>query len=83
MSDGLRVLGVTAVFRGSSRGVFDVSLAVGAGSAYALLGGNGAGKTTLINLCLGLLRPDRGSISVAGVDIGAIDRRETAAGLCA
>lgn len=71
MSGGLACKDVTAVFRPSSRGVFDVTLTVEPGMAYALLGGNGAGKTTLINACLGLLRPDRGSVRVADMDFAA------------
>jgi ABC-2 type transport system ATP-binding protein len=38
------------------------------GELYALLGPNGAGKTTTLRMVAGLLRPDRGSISIFGVD---------------
>ncbi|WP_298581309.1 ABC transporter ATP-binding protein [uncultured Luteimonas sp.] len=48
--------------------VRDVSLALRAGEATALVGHNGAGKTTLIKLLLGLVRPDEGSVHVAGLD---------------
>ena len=48
--------------------VRDVSLAVNAGEATALVGHNGAGKTTLIKLLLGLVRPDAGTVRVSGVD---------------
>ena len=37
------------------------------GEVVALLGRNGAGKTTLINIAMGLLRPDQGSVSVFGM----------------
>lgn len=46
----------------------DVSLSVSPGQIVGLLGHNGAGKTTLVNQVVGLLKPDSGSISVAGVD---------------
>jgi len=72
MSDleaGLRCESVTRTFDDAQRGVFDVTLSIARGTVYALLGGNGAGKTTLINLCLGLLQPDRGAIYIAGFDI--------------
>lgn len=46
----------------------DVSLRVGPGEVVGLLGHNGAGKTTLVSQVVGLLRPDAGRITVAGVD---------------
>lgn len=48
--------------------VEDVSLALQAGEVTALVGHNGAGKTTLIKLLLGAIRPDAGSVRVAGFD---------------
>jgi len=45
-----------------------LDLTVRAGEFYALLGPNGAGKTTTLRMVAGLLRPDAGSISVAGID---------------
>ncbi len=45
-----------------------VDLDVPAGSIFGFLGLNGAGKTTLIRTMLGLLRPDAGGCTVAGLD---------------
>lgn len=45
-----------------------VSLQVRAGQLSGLLGHNGAGKTTLVSQIVGLLRPDSGSLHVAGID---------------
>jgi len=45
-----------------------LDLAVRSGEFYALLGPNGAGKTTTLRMVAGLLRPDAGSIHVAGID---------------
>lgn len=47
-----------------------LSLKVEKGMTYGLVGPNGAGKTTTIKVLLGLLRADRGSISVLGAPPG-------------
>ena len=44
--------------------VFD--LTIERGETVALLGPNGAGKSTTINIMLGLLPPDRGSVELFG-----------------
>jgi len=45
-----------------------LDLTVRVGEFYALLGPNGAGKTTTLRMIAGLLRPDAGTIRVAGID---------------
>jgi len=59
--------GVTKRY-GAVTAVQDITLALRAGEATALVGHNGAGKTTLIKLMLGLVRPDAGAVRVLGVD---------------
>ena len=46
-----------------------VDLSVSTGDFVALLGPNGGGKTTLVKLCLGLLKPDAGRLSILGREI--------------
>lgn len=46
------------------------------GKISVLMGGSGAGKSTLLRLIAGLLRPDRGSIFVAGDDVTKMSERE-------
>jgi Cu-processing system ATP-binding protein len=55
---------------GSLRVLDDLTLGIGAGRCTAILGPNGAGKTTLIKSILGLVRPDAGTIRVAGEPVG-------------
>ena len=47
----------------------DVSLTVHPGEIHAVIGPNGAGKTTLIHQIGGTLRPDAGTIHLAGQDV--------------
>jgi len=43
----------------------DLSLTVNSGEIYGLLGANGAGKSTTLNLILGFLKADQGSITLS------------------
>lgn len=54
---------------GEKVAVDDVTMAVPVGSFFGICGPNGAGKTTLLRMATGLLRPDVGSVSVAGHDV--------------
>src|ERR1700691_6292893 len=45
-----------------------LNLCVRRGEFYTLLGPNGAGKTTTLRMVTGLLKPDRGSIAIYGID---------------
>ena len=45
-----------------------LSISVNAGQILGFIGPNGAGKTTTIRILVGLLRPTRGSATIAGAD---------------
>lgn len=61
--EGLRKsYGTTEVLRG-------VSFSIERGECYGLLGPNGAGKTTTLRLCLGLVDPDGGTLSLRGMPV--------------
>lgn len=47
----------------------DVSLEIAQGELRGVIGPNGAGKSTLFNLISGHLRPDRGRITLSGIDV--------------
>jgi branched-chain amino acid transport system ATP-binding protein len=47
----------------------DVNLTVARNSVTALIGPNGAGKTTLLSTISGLITPERGRVTLNGVDV--------------
>ncbi len=55
-----------------------VSFEVAAGELVALIGPNGAGKTTCFNLVNGQLAPDRGTVTLSGIDITGREPRDIA-----
>lgn len=65
MSDAVRLSGVVKTY-GALRAVNGVDLTIGRGETVALLGPNGAGKSTTINMMLGLLTPDAGTVQIFG-----------------
>jgi putative ABC transport system ATP-binding protein len=60
------------------RAVDGVSLSVAAGEFVALYGPSGSGKTTLLMLIAALLRPDSGSIALAGREISGLNDHNAA-----
>jgi ATP-binding cassette subfamily C protein len=52
-----------------------LSLEVPAGALTTLVGPSGAGKTTIIDLAIGLLRPQAGSVTVDGIPLTELDLR--------
>ncbi|HEX5495969.1 MAG TPA: ABC transporter ATP-binding protein [Mycobacteriales bacterium] len=70
---GLRFAGVGFGYPGRPDVLDKVDLWVPDGSSVALVGDNGAGKTTLVKLIAKLYEPDRGAITVDGVDLRDVD----------
>ena len=66
--DALRASNLTKTF-GSIVAVDDISFSVGKGEIFGFLGPNGAGKTTTVRMLTGILRPDKGNISIGGIDV--------------
>jgi len=73
----LELRSVTKTF-GGLRAVGDVSFRVPEGSIFGLIGPNGAGKTTVFNLITGVYKPDQGSITCDGEDLGPLKPAEIA-----
>jgi ABC-2 type transport system ATP-binding protein len=67
----LHVQAVTKEYRGGTRANDGITLSVGAGEVFGLLGHNGAGKTTLISQIVGLARPTTGRIAIDDHDVVA------------
>jgi ABC-2 type transport system ATP-binding protein len=53
---------------GHGQGLFDLNLDIDAGDVFGFVGPNGAGKTTTIRLLMDLIRPDRGTATLLGLD---------------
>jgi ABC-type multidrug transport system ATPase subunit len=66
-ADGIEVTGLARSF-GEVHAVRDMTFSAHPGSVTALVGPNGSGKTTLMLMLASLLRPDAGSIRIAGAD---------------
>jgi len=49
--------------------VDDLTLSVAQCDVYGILGPNGAGKTTFLRMLFGLIRPDKGAISLFGQSV--------------
>ena len=53
---------------GGGRGVFDISFSVPRGCVYGYCGTNGSGKTTTIRHMMGFLKPQKGRVTIKGLD---------------
>jgi ABC-2 type transport system ATP-binding protein len=53
---------------GSTVAVDDISFSIAEGEVFGILGPNGAGKSTTVECVSGVREPDRGSISILGLD---------------
>jgi ABC-2 type transport system ATP-binding protein len=56
-------------YYGIVKAVDDVTISIGEGEVFGLLGPNGSGKTTMIKCLTGQVRPSNGSISIMGIDV--------------
>jgi phospholipid/cholesterol/gamma-HCH transport system ATP-binding protein len=68
--DGLwKAFGDKEVLRG-------ITMEVQEGTTFVVLGASGSGKTVLLKHVIGLLKPDRGTVHVDGMELSALTGRE-------
>ena len=70
----IRVAGVSKTFKEGLRGravkaLENLSFEIRRGEVFGFLGPNGAGKSTTIKMLLNLIYPDKGVISILGIDV--------------
>lgn len=81
MGDVLVLSGVCKSYRRGDRRLrvlVNLDLRVGIRELVAVTGGRDEGKTTLLRVAAGLLRPDKGEVSLAGVDLLRCSDRDRA-----
>ena len=73
----LKAINLAKAYRGREV-VQDVSLEIESSQGVGLLGPNGAGKTTCFYMIIGIIRADRGAISINGEDLTALTMHQRA-----
>ncbi len=69
MGDILAVKNISYRYHNTIPALVDVSLKIGEGERYAVIGANGCGKSTLLRIMSGLLNPDQGSVTFQGREV--------------
>lgn len=67
MSEAIRVENVS-VHYGDVQALEHVDLTLNTGSVCGLIGMNGSGKSTLFKVIMGMIKPDNGSVRIAGIE---------------
>jgi len=64
----IQIIDVTKKF-GDKTAVDNLNLEIEKGQFFGFLGPNGAGKTTTIKMITGLIKPTKGNVKIAGIDV--------------
>ena len=75
----IEIKNLTKTFRtaaGPVEALSDVSLTIEDGDIFGVIGMSGAGKSTLVRCVNMLERPTEGSVSIGGVELGALSKKE-------
>jgi ABC-type multidrug transport system fused ATPase/permease subunit len=74
-NDSLELRKVSYSYPGaSSITLKDINLTIANGKFVSLVGPSGGGKSSIIDICLGLISPDEGSVLIDGTDLRALDQ---------
>lgn len=65
----LKIQNLTKRYKGSNKGITDLSLHVMPGDIYAFIGHNGAGKTTTLKCIAGIHNFEKGEIFIDGISL--------------
>ncbi len=76
-SNMIDIKGITKSF-GKLQVLKGIDLHIGKGEVVSIVGPSGAGKTTLLQIIGTLDKADTGEVTIDGVDIGSLNRREIA-----
>ena len=76
MRDWLSIEALRKTYPGPIVALDDVSLAVGEGEFFAIVGPSNAGKSTLLKTIAGVELPDLGSMSLANRNLATLEPRE-------
>ncbi len=66
--------GVHFAYGNDIAGVIDISLKIAPGEKVGVVGASGAGKSTLVSLLLRLYDPEKGNITVDGIDLRSVSQ---------
>ncbi len=65
----IKIKNVSKTYNGRIKAIDNLNLDINSGEIVGFIGLNGAGKTTLIKLMTGVLKPDKGTITINNLDI--------------
>ena len=65
----IKIKNVTKTYNNNITAIKNLSLDIPDGKIIGFIGLNGAGKTTLIKMMTGILKPDKGTITINDLDI--------------
>ncbi|MBI5178102.1 MAG: ATP-binding cassette domain-containing protein [Nitrospinae bacterium] len=76
MKFAVEATGVTVIYEEGTKALVNVDFNVEEGQFVALFASNGAGKSTLIKAITGLLKPQAGTVRIAGKELASMDPKE-------